>query len=186
MQKSGIIFTLLLVSFFSFTGCGEDDEENLNETTDFVLSSSEIDTDLLLPTEYTCDGDGSTLPLEWSGVPEGTKSFALVMHHEVSSTDIHWYWIVYNISADKSSIAKNEIDFGTLGNNSVNGLTAYSPPCSQGPGEKEYIYTLYALSDYVEFSVSPEEVSREVLLNAIEDIIIDSSELRVLYSREFD
>jgi len=42
----------------------------------------------------------------------------LVMHHEVTSDDIHWYWVAYNISADLSDIEKNATDFGTLGINS--------------------------------------------------------------------
>ena len=104
MYKNRIILVFALLSLLYFSGCGSDsddsNDENSNETSEFVLSSSAIGDDLLLPAEYTCDGDGSSLPLEWTGAPEATKSFALVMHHEVSSTDIHWYWTVYNISAD--------------------------------------------------------------------------------------
>ena len=176
-----IIILILIV--FLFVSCEKNEEDQLTSL-GFELTSSEIGDDQLLPTEYTCDGKSSTLPLNWSGVPEGTTCFALVMHHEVSDDDIHWYWIVYNISGDITSIDKNETGFGRLGTNSVNGLTEYSSPCSQGPGEKAYTYTLYALSEYLEISI-PEEVSLEILLNEMDGLIIVSCELYVYYSREF-
>ena len=184
--------TIKLLSFIPlhlliiFVSCQKEEAPTLNSSNDFELTSPAISSDNLLPTEYTCDGKSATLPLEWSGAPENTACFALIMHHEVAADDIHWYWVAYNISSELSSITKNATDFGTLGNNSVNGLTAYAPPCSQGPGEKEYIYTLYALSDYVEVDVGPKDVSREVLLNNMAGLVIDTCELHVFYSREFD
>lgn len=175
-----IVFILFL---FLFVSCEKREEKQLINL-EFELISSKIGDDQLLPKEYTCDGESSTLPLSWRGVPEGTTCFALVMHHEVSDDDIHWYWIVYNISRDITGIDKNETGFGILGTNSVNGLTEYSPPCSQGPGDKAYTYTLYALSEYLESSI-PEEVSLEMLLNGMDGLIIDSCELYVYYLREF-
>jgi Raf kinase inhibitor-like YbhB/YbcL family protein len=150
----------------------------------FILTSSEIKQDSLLPQEYTCDGERATLPLEWDGFPEDTKSFALIMHHEASSIDIHWYWVLYDIPSSIHSLPKNVNGIGTLGNNSVNGKTEYAPPCSQGPGPKKYTYTIYSLSEAVNLSVPNSEVSREVLLDAIKDITLASATLNVIYSRD--
>ena len=36
---------------------------------------------------YTGDGTGVTPPLEWSGAPAGTKSYALIMHHTDAQGD---------------------------------------------------------------------------------------------------
>jgi len=161
-------------------------KESSNETdsTGFILTSPEILSDSLLPKEYTCDGESATLPLRWSGAPEGTKYFALIMHHEASATDIHWYWVLYNIPLSVQSLEKNISGIGTLGNNSVNGNTAYAPPCSQGPGAKLYTYTLYALSQPVTVTVPASEVSREVLLEAIKNTTLSTTTLTVVYSRE--
>jgi hypothetical protein len=46
------------------------------------------------------------LPLEWGGAPDGTKSFAVIMHH-VAPDMTKWYWILYNIPADEKSLPKN-------------------------------------------------------------------------------
>ncbi len=183
MKKYGIIPLALIVSILSFSACEKDSDETTDNTSEFTLSSPEIESDQLLPEKYTCDGESYTLPLEWNGIPEGTESLALIMHHEVSESDIHWYWVIYDISPELNSIVMNASNVGTLGNNSVNGLTEYAPPCSKGPGQKEYIYTLYALSTPVELDVEPKTVSREILLDAMEGKVIESCELRVFYSR---
>lgn len=149
----------------------------------FILSSPEITADSLLPVEYTCDGASSTLPLAWTGVPEKTVCFALIMHHIASPEDVHWYWVIYNIPANTNCLPKNETGIGTLGTNSVNDKTVYAPPCSQGPGIKAYTYTIYSLSQRPVFPVSSDNVTRQILLDAIADITISSAKMTVYYSR---
>ena len=136
-----------------------------------------------LPVEFTGDGAGATLPLEWSGAPAGTKSFAVVMHHIDPEGKTKWYWVLYNLPASAQGLPRNVNDVGTLGNNSVNGRTAYAPPHSKGPGAKTYIYTLYALSAPVKLDVAPTQVSREALLAAMMDALLATAELHVVYAR---
>jgi hypothetical protein len=138
-SKDNALFKLLFLFFIglllTLIGCQEDNSvESINSN--FKLASPDIKPDSLLPKEYTCDGESTTLPLEWSGFPKNTKSFALIMHHEASPTDIHWYWVLYNIPSSVLSLPKNVAGIGTLGNNSVNGKKEYAPPCSQVPGLK--------------------------------------------------
>jgi phosphatidylethanolamine-binding protein (PEBP) family uncharacterized protein len=149
----------------------------------FILNSSDVVEGGALPKEFTCDGASATLPLAWSGAPEGTKSFAVAMHHVPGPDDTHWYWVVYNIPANITSLEKNSVGIGVLGNNSVNSETKHAPPCSKGPGEKLYTYTVYTLSAEPQFSVSASGVSRDVLLDAIKDITLASASLNVTYTR---
>jgi gluconolactonase len=151
-------------------------------TSKFTLTSPDLPADGRLPIEYTCDGAASTLAISWSAAPAGTKSFAVIMHHLAPDNAIHWYWVVYNIPADTSSLAKNVSGIGTIGTNSVNKELAYAPPCSKGPGDKEYIYTVYALSEPL-VSVPPTLATREAMLTAIKDITIASAELHVVNAR---
>jgi formylglycine-generating enzyme required for sulfatase activity/phosphatidylethanolamine-binding protein (PEBP) family uncharacterized protein len=153
-----------------------------NQSGSFVVRSPDVAAGGTLPAEFTGDGASATLPLEWSGAPEGTKSLAVIMHH-VAPDQTKWYWILYNIPANVQSLAKNVKGVGTLGNNSVNERTEYAPPHSKGPGAKTYIYTVYALSEPPQITVSPERVNREVLLAAMKDRILGSAELQVVYSR---
>ncbi len=160
-----------------------EDEVPLPRSGSFILRSPEVEDGGALPAEFTGDGAASTLPLEWSGAPEGTKSFALIMHH-VAPDMTKWYWLLYNIPQDVHRLPKDVKGIGTLGNNSINGRAEYAPPHSKGPGEKTYIYSVYALSSPPQITVPPEQVSRDVLLNAMKDRVLDSAELRVVYARE--
>ncbi len=153
------------------------------EEESFILSSSEVSQGGELPTDYTCDGASATLPLAWAGAPEGTESFVLIMDHIASPTDIHWYWLLYDIPAEAENLPRNVTGVGTLGSNSVNGQVEYAPPCSQGPGAKNYTYTLYALSAPVELTVLPADVTRDLLLAAIGDRTLSSATLSVTYAR---
>ena len=106
------------------------------------------------------------------------------MHHEASPTDIHWYWVLYNIPATIQSLSKNASGIGTTGTNSVNERAEYAPPCSQGPGIKSYIFTIYALSEYPNINLAPEVVNRDSLLNAIQGITLSNACMKVYYSRK--
>jgi len=150
----------------------------------FVLSSPEVVEGGTLPKEYTGDGSSATLPLQWNGAPANTQSYALIMHHVPGPDDIKWYWVLYDIPANVTSLPKNVRGVGKLGNNSVNRDTAYTPPHSRGPGAKKYTYTVYALSAPPQLNVPPSQVSREVLLTAMEDRILARAELNVFYSRD--
>ncbi len=152
-------------------------------TTDFVLRSRVVAEGDTLPIEYTGFGEGATLPLEWSGAPTATTSLALIMHHVASPTDIHWYWVLYDIPASVESLPRNVTGIGKLGNNRVNGRMEFTPPHSQGPGPKTYTYTLYALSQEPVITVADSLVSRAVLLDAIRNLTLDSAMLHVVYSR---
>jgi len=148
----------------------------------FVLSSPDVVDGGDLPIDYTCDGTSSTLPLEWSGVPAETESFALIMWHIPPNGGFKWYWILYDIPSNIQSLPKNVKGLGTLGSNGK-GRTEYDPPCSKGAGSKTYTYTVYALSAPPQITVPPSEVSRDVLLAAIEDITLASADFNVVYTR---
>ncbi len=183
---------IIIISIVLVTSCNKSSNptdsivDGVSTNGAFTLFSSEIGPDSLLPIDYTCDGESATLPLEWSGYPEETNSFALIMHHEASPTDIHWYWILYNIPATINSLHKNVSGTGTLGTNSVNNQIGYSPPCSQGPGPKAYIFTLYALSEELEITVPATDVDLDFIINKMAGKVISTASMTVYYEREIE
>lgn len=150
---------------------------------DFALRSPAVGADGVLPVEFTGDGASISPPLEWSGTPDGTKSFAVIMHHVAPDNEVKWYWTLYNLPADTRALPKDVRDLGILGNNSVTRRAGYAPPHSKGPGAKTYVVTTYALSAPVQIAEPPERVNRAVLLAAMKDLILDSAELKVTYTR---
>ncbi len=148
----------------------------------FILRSPVVKEGGELPKEFTGDGAGVTPPLEWTGAPAGTKSFALIMSHVPGPGDMKWYWTLYDIPATTSSLAKAATGVGKVGTG-FKGQVGYEPPHSKGPGKKIYTLTLYALSDSPKLSAPPAQVNRENLLAAIKDITLGSTDLNVTYTR---
>jgi Raf kinase inhibitor-like YbhB/YbcL family protein len=149
----------------------------------FALRSPVVVDGGTLPKEFTGDGASVTPPLEWSGAPAGTRSYALIMHHIDPEGLIKWYWTLYNIPSEVCSLPKDVQGVGVSGNNSVNRRLGYAPPHSKGPGAKTYVLTVYALSAPIQISAPPAEVNRAVLLAAMKDITLASAELKVVYTR---
>lgn len=156
----------------------------------FTLLSSAFVNNGDLPKEYTCDGAGVSPPVNWINAPPGTKSFVLIMHTVVGPTpsmpnqsDTHTYIILYNIPATTTTIPRNVSNIGLFGINTVNGKTSYTPPCSQGPGAKVYILTVYALSADPTLTVPQTAVTRDIMLAAISKITLGQAAISVTYSR---
>ena len=181
MMNNTKIIILTTACCFLLSACNTDSDQLLHKpnASEFVLTSSEMINDGHLPITYTCDGAGISPPLNWSGEPEGTKAYALIMHHNAPD-GVHWYWTLYNIPAHTTEIKSNEI-IGSIGSNSVNDLNEYAPPCSKGPGEKEYIYTVYALSAPI--VLDNKTTDRATLIQAIKKNSLGFAQMEVSYTR---
>lgn len=147
----------------------------------FTLSSPTVTQGGALPSEYTCDGRGSSLALAWSNAPAGTKEFALLMTTLPGDGTTKWNWVLYRIPAATTSLAKDTQGVGTAGVGSDGPTAAYQAPCSQGPGNKTYTFTLYALSASPTISGTANGPS---VTAAIAGLILGSAKLDVTYARQ--
>ncbi|MFA9392482.1 MAG: hypothetical protein ACERKD_21910 [Prolixibacteraceae bacterium] len=148
---------------------------------EFTISSSGVQPDGSLSIEFTGEGEGISMPLEWFNIPKGTAYFALNLWHLPHPTDpseVKSYWVVYNIPSEIKSIPKSAIGFGTVGYNDKDQM-AYDPMKSKGPGVKEYNLTIYALSEKLKFS--NDKVYRADLLKAMEGKVLGESTLKYTY-----
>ena len=136
-----------------------------------------------LPVEYTCDGAGYSPAMFWSNVPQGTKAFALMMTTLPGDGTTLWNWVLYGIPENVAGLSKNSSGVGIPGMSS-HGSMAYAPPCSKGPGAKLYTFTLYALSASPQLPAA-EEVTGDVLTQAISTITLASASLNLSYTRPF-
>ena len=78
MPKNSIVLASLLITITLGTilscpaGCAE-------ETMTLILTSTAFADSSAIPKEYTCEGHDLSPPLAWTGVPEGTRSLALII-----------------------------------------------------------------------------------------------------------
>jgi Raf kinase inhibitor-like YbhB/YbcL family protein len=106
-----------------------------------------------IPSKYTCEGDDVSPPLAWNGVPEGTKSFVLIIDDpdapDPKAPQRVWvHWVVYNILPDTKSLPENASKTGlpqgaTVGPNDFK-KTGYGGPCPP-IGRHRYFHKIYAL-----------------------------------------
>ena len=63
----------------------------------FELSSIAFHNKKEIPDKYTCKGKKISPPLSWKNIPEGTKSYALIMDDLDTPIGVLNHWVLYNI-----------------------------------------------------------------------------------------
>lgn len=184
----------ILVSFLVLTGCKKSNESNTlidpvpTVNTPVVANQLKFSGNGFVhngtyPKVYTCDSLGISPGLQWSNAPSTTTSYAITMYTVPPTGDKHVYIVLYNIPSSITSIPDNSKSIGLFGINTVDGKTTYTPPCSQGPGPKIYVLTLYALNAAPTISVPASQVTMDILYAGMKNKIVDSALMSVTYTR---
>jgi Raf kinase inhibitor-like YbhB/YbcL family protein len=118
-----------------------------------VLTSSAFTHQGSIPQQYTCQGRDTSPHLSWSGAPEGTKGFVLIVDDpdapDPAAPKRTWvHWVLYAIPPDASTLSEGitsaKLPVGTReGTNDWN-RTGYGGPCPP-VGRHRYFHKLYAL-----------------------------------------
>jgi len=152
-------------------------------TSGFALTSSLGPSGTAMASDYTCDGTGSNPPLSWTGAPAGTAGYALLMTTLPGDGTTKYNWVVHSIPAATTGIAKDAYGIGITGVGSDGPAALYQPPCSSGPGVKNYIFTLYALSGSPALPADPATVTGEQLAQAIAPLTLGTASLTLTATR---
>ena len=104
---------------------------------------------------FGCTGRNISPALAWSAAPEGTKSFALLVHDPDAPTGGAgwWHWLVVNIPASATGLAKDagkaegsNLPAGAAHVSTDFGGPGWGGPCPPAGGKPHrYNFTLYAL-----------------------------------------
>jgi Raf kinase inhibitor-like YbhB/YbcL family protein len=140
------------------------------------VKSPAFENNKLIPSKYTCDGEDVSPPLTIEGIPEKTKSLALIVEDPDAPAGLWVHWLVWNIPPT-AEIQENSVP-GTEGLN-TNKKNSYHGPCPPG-GTHRYYFKVYALDTHLNLSAFSE---KEVLENAIQNHILAHGELVGLYRR---
>lgn len=128
------------------------------QSTKFQLSSPAMQDGGLLPLEQVANGLGCTggnlsPALNWTGAPDGTKSFGLTLYDPDAPTGSgFWHWVVFNIPNSVSMLptgagdpAKRLVPRSVQVHNDTGSLGYFGACPSVGDKPHRYIFTLFAL-----------------------------------------
>ena len=142
-----------------------------------------------IPPRHTCDDLNTSPPVQWSGVPAGTKSLALIVDDpdapDPAAPQMTWvHWLLYNIPVNATGlaegIAEKNLPPGTLHGSNDWHHSNYGGPCPP-VGTHRYFFKLYALD-----SVLPDlhKPTKAALEKAMQGHVLEISSLMGLYQRK--
>ena len=106
-----------------------------------------------IPERHTCEGQDISPPLEWSGAPAATRSFALIVDDpdapDPEAPKMTWvHWVVYNLPPTATGLAEgvrsSKLPEGTREGTNDWKKVGYGGPCPP-VGRHRYFHRLYAL-----------------------------------------
>jgi Raf kinase inhibitor-like YbhB/YbcL family protein len=155
-------------------------------STSMKITSSAFAHEGEIPPAHTCEGQDLSVPLTWQGVPEGTKSLALIVDDpdapDPAAPKRVWvHWVLYDIPPGASGLpaAVADLPVGTReGKNDWN-RTGYGGPCPP-IGRHRYFHKLYAVDKLLGDLGQP---SKAALLAAIEGHVLAEAQLIGTYQK---
>jgi Raf kinase inhibitor-like YbhB/YbcL family protein len=142
-----------------------------------------------IPKQYTCEGDDISPPLAWSGAPEGTRSYALLVDDpdapDPAAPKRLWlHWIRYNIPPDVQELPQGAgNDAPTQGAQDLTNddkVAGWSGPCPPR-GRHRYFFHLYALDTML--TGLSEGASRKEFERAINGHVLGTAKLMGTYQK---
>ncbi len=151
----------------------------------FALTSAAFANNADIPVEYSCDGKSSSPALAWTGAPDGTKSFALVMHDpDAPRAGGFTHWVLYDIPPDATGLSAGASPGGPLPEGAQQGANGsganqYTGPCPpKGGPAHHYSFTLYALDAALNL---PAGKSKADVESAIQGHVLAQTQLTGLF-----
>ena len=135
-----------------------------------------------IPSKFTCQGQDLSPPLQWQGVPPGTRSLALIVDDpdapDPRAPKMTWvHWVLYNLPPETAGLPEG-VPSAELPPGAKEGLndwkrTGYGGPCPP-IGRHRYFHKLYALDVVLKEMARPSKADIEA---AMQGHIIAQAEL---------
>jgi Raf kinase inhibitor-like YbhB/YbcL family protein len=138
-----------------------------------TLTSPDFEDGGVIPNKYTQAVPDAVSPkLEWTHVPPGTVSFALILHDPDAAlqhkTDDVLHWMIFNIPGSATELpqgvpaGKAELPDGAIQAKNLRGMPGFMGPGAPAAGPyHHYTFELFALDD--KLSLGPDATRAEVL-----------------------
>lgn len=141
-----------------------------------LVTSPEFSNNEIIPARYTCIGSDINPELRIAGIPENTKSLALIVDDPDAPNGTFDHWVMWNIPV-VAKIEKNTAP-GIQGKNGK-GENKYMGPCPPS-GTHHYNFKIYALDTKLDLH---SDSDKKALLQAMNNHILASGGLIGLFNK---
>ncbi len=140
--------------------------------TAFVLRSPSFSEGASIPIRHTCEGADGSPPLEWAGVPAGTRSLVLLVDDpdapDPRAPKMTWvHWVLYDLPPATAGLAEgvgHALPPGTRQGVNDWKRTGWGGPCPP-IGRHRYFFKLFALDALLGDLGHPTEVKLEAAMH---------------------
>jgi Raf kinase inhibitor-like YbhB/YbcL family protein len=138
----------------------------------------------LIASRYTCDGPGSSPPLSWGSVPNGTQSLGLITEDPDAPGGTFVHWMIYDLPSDTRRLPEDVPNRRTLPSGAEQGVNGaggigYVGPCPPS-GTHRYIFKIYALDTMLDLGGG---ATTERFTDAMEGHVLAEGRLMGTYRR---
>lgn len=138
-----------------------------------------------IPARFTCDGDDTSPPIRWSGLPAGTQSLVLISDDPDAPVGTWDHWVIFNIPGNSNGLDEGVPRVGELSDGSRQGRNSwrrlgYGGPCPPS-GTHRYYFRLFALDSALKLEAGSD---KKQVQQAMQGHILAEGELLGLYSRK--
>jgi len=138
-----------------------------------------------IPRKFTCDGADVSPELSWSGVPQDTKSLALIADDPDAPVGTWVHWVLYDLdpTATRLSEGVNKVAVpasgGHQGRNDFKKI-GYGGPCPPAGPEHRYFFKLYALDTMLDLGA---DQTKQDVERAMKGHVLAQAQFMAKYKR---
>jgi Raf kinase inhibitor-like YbhB/YbcL family protein len=141
-----------------------------------------------IPRKHSCDGADASPPLTWSGTPQGTAAFALIVDDPDAPARTWVHWVLYDVPATLSALPENvakterlkELGGAVQGKSDFKRV-GYGGPCPPPGPAHRYYFKLYALGARLGL---PAGASKQDVERAMDGHVLATAQLMGTYARQ--
>lgn len=203
MKHKLFVSMLVLAALSAAAACGGDDDDSTLAATSsaaattatpgegsrgtaypaMMLASKAFENGGAIPEVYTCDGDNTSPPLEWTVAPSNARAFVLIMHDpDARGAGGFTHWVLYDIQVGTAHLDEGMLPPGTVEGKNGRGANGYTGPCPpSGDPAHHYEFHLYALD--MPLGLGPGKTKAEVEA-AMKNHVLSDAIFTGLYERK--
>ena len=173
------------------TACGGGDSREVagiaadTDSSGFELTTRAFAEGRRIPARHTCDGDDRSIPLSWSGAPDGTESFALLFDDPDAPGGTFKHWIIFDIPPATTELSESINKVERVAGSAIQllndfGKRGYGGPCPPEGETHKYQLFLFAMDTRLQI---PASSSQGRVLDLIEEHALARAGISATYGR---